>query len=135
MAILYHPITMLALFQFVDIILGVIAAIVNKSFTSKIMKIGLLQDFGIFVAVTVVYAFIHSVNPVELGFGANMYVNVLGANIPLTPSVVAKLFIYLFILDQVVSWFENLDAAGVPVPPIVRKVFLKVNDTINEKEA
>lgn len=126
---------MLALFQFVDIILGVIAAIVNKSFTSKIMKIGLLQDFGIFVAVTVVYAFIHSVNPVELGFGANMYVNVLGANIPLTPSVVAKLFTYLFILNQVVSWFENLDAAGVPVPPIVRKVFLKVNDTINEKEA
>lgn len=134
MAILYHPITMLALFQFVDIILGVIAAMVNKSFTSKAMKIGLLKDFGIFAAVTVVYVFIDSLNPVELGFPANMHVNVLGATIPLTPSVGAKLFTYLFILNQISSWFENLDAAGVPVPPIVRKVFLKVNDTINEKE-
>lgn len=107
---------------------------VNKSFTSKAMKVGLLKDFGIFAAVTVVYVFIDSLNPAELGFPANMHVNVLGANILLTPSVGAKLFTYLFILNQISSWFENLDAAGVPVPPIVRKVFLKVNDTINEKE-
>lgn len=134
MAILYHPIVMLALFQIVDIILGVIAAMVNKSFTSKTMKIGLLKDFGIFAAVTVTYVFIESLNPVELGLPANMNVNVLGANIPLTPSIGAKLFTYLFILNQVSSWFENLDAIGVPVPAIVRKVFLKVNNSINEKE-
>lgn len=134
MAILYHPITILALFQFVDIILGVIAAMVNKSFTSTTMKLGLLKDFGIFAAVTVVYVFIGSINPVELGVPKNLHVDILGANVPLTPTVGAKLFIYLFILNQISSWFENLDAAGVPVPALVRKVFLKVNDTINEKE-
>ena len=133
MAILSHPIIMLALFQFVDIILGVIAAMVNKSFTSNAMKVGLLKHFGIFVAVTVAYVFIHSFNPVELGFPANTHVNVLGANILLTPALVAKLFTYLFILDQISSLFENSDAAGVPVPPIVRKVFLNVHNRINEK--
>lgn len=135
MSILSHPIVMLALFQFVDIILGVIAAMVNKSFTSNAMKIGLLKHFGIFVAVTVAYLFIHSFNPAELGFPANTHVNVLGANILLTPSVVADLFTYLFILDQISSLFENSDAAGLPVPPIVRKVFLHVHNRINEKEA
>ena len=134
MAILYHPIVMLALFQFVDIILGVIASMVNKTFTSKSMKIGLLKDFGIFAAVTVTYVFIQSLNPIELGLPANMHINVLGATIPMTPTIGAKLFTYLFILNQVSSWFENLDAIGVPVPPVVRKVFLKVNNSINEKE-
>lgn len=134
MAVLYHPITILALFQVVDIILGVIASMVNKTFTSKAMKIGILKDFGIFAAVTAAYVFIHSLNPIELGLPTNMHVNVLGASIPMTPTIGAKLFTYLFILNQVSSWFENLDAAGVPVPAIVRKVFLKVNNSINEKE-
>lgn len=83
-----------------DYISGVIKAFVNKELSSKIGLKGLLKKVGVFVIVAL----------------AVLIDKVTGES-----GAVRTLVIYYFVANEGLSIIENLAAAGLPIPSVIKK--------------
>ena len=96
-----------------DIITGWIQASINNTWDSTKMRVGLFRKSGELLVVIVAYVIYAAISlPVDV------------------PAFVAS---YIVIME-VISVFENLDQAGIPVPHWITRKLRKVADDLNEEE-
>lgn len=96
-----------------DIITGWIQASINNTWDSTKMRVGLFRKSGELLVVIVAYVIYAAISlPVDV------------------PAFVAS---YIVIME-VISVFENLDQAGIPVPHWITKKLKKVADDLTEDE-
>lgn len=96
-----------------DIITGWIQASINNTWDSTKMRVGLFRKSGELLVVIVAYVIYAAINlPVDV------------------PAFVAS---YIVIME-IISVFENLDQAGIPVPHWITRKLKKVADDLNEDE-
>lgn len=96
-----------------DIITGWIQASINNTWDSTKMRVGLFRKSGELLVVIVAYVIYAAISlPVDV------------------PAFVAS---YIVIME-VISVFENLDQAGIPVPHWITRKLKKVADDLTEDE-
>lgn len=96
-----------------DIITGWIQASINNTWDSTKMRVGLFRKSGELLVVIVAYVIYAAISlPVDV------------------PAFVAS---YIVIME-VISVFENLDQAGIPVPHWITKKLKRVADDLTEDE-
>lgn len=96
-----------------DIITGWIQASINNTWDSTKMRVGLFRKSGELLVVIVAYVIYAAISlPVDV------------------PAFVAS---YIVIME-VISVFENLDLAGIPVPHWITRKLKKVADDLSEDE-
>lgn len=96
-----------------DIITGWIQASINNTWDSTKMRVGLFRKSGELLVVIVAYVIYAAISlPVDV------------------PAFVAS---YIVIME-VISVFENLDQAGIPVPHWITRKLRKVADDLTEDE-
>ena len=96
-----------------DIITGWIQASINNTWDSTKMRVGLFRKSGELLVVIVAYVIYAAISlPVDI------------------PAFVAS---YIVIME-VISVFENLDQAGIPVPHWITRKLKKVADDLTEDE-
>ena len=96
-----------------DIVTGWIQASINNTWDSTKMRVGLFRKSGELLVVIVAY--------------------VIYAAISLPGDVPAFVASYIVIME-VISVFENLDQAGIPVPHWITRKLKKVADDLTEDE-
>jgi toxin secretion/phage lysis holin len=132
--VLVHPLALLVLMTLIDTILGVAKAIKLHVLSSNIGKVGLLVNSGVILLVTVVYLVIAHFDPTAYGFPPVVATEIFGAHMTLSPQILANVFAYLFVWNQVISVIENLSELGVPMPAILVKVIKVVSNKVGDKE-
>lgn len=96
-----------------DIITGWIQASINNTWDSTKMRVGLFRKSGELLVVIVAYVIYAAISlPVDI------------------PAFVAS---YIVIME-IISVFENLDQAGIPVPHWITRKLKKVADDLSEDE-
>lgn len=96
-----------------DIVTGWIQASINNTWDSTKMRVGLFRKSGELLVVIVAYVIYAAISlPVDV------------------PAFVAS---YIVIME-VISVFENLDQAGIPVPHWITRKLKKVADDLTEDE-
>lgn len=96
-----------------DIVTGWIQASINNTWDSTKMRVGLFRKSGELLVVIVAYVIYAAISlPVDV------------------PAFVAS---YIVIME-VISVFENLDQAGIPVPHWITRKLRKVADDLTEDE-
>jgi toxin secretion/phage lysis holin len=128
---LTHPLGILIIMTLIDTLFGIAKGFKQGKLSSNIGKVGLLVNSGVILLVTVVYLVISHFNPVAYGFPAQFSAEIFGFHMMLTPVILANIFAYLFVWNQVISIIENLSDLGVKMPKIISQVVDTVNDRLD----
>lgn len=105
-------------FMVIDFVSGIIKALYNKEFSSTIMRKGLIAKGGSSLIIAVGFLLDYAQTLADFGF-----------NIPLAEATC----VYVIVME-VGSIIENIGAIDSNlIPPKIRELFYKINDTEDKK--